>query len=102
MSVGECFNTLKTFQKNNTPWNDRLTVEFYLVFWPIVGKHLIDYAHDHNELSNSQASCNYFVGKERQGQKVDEKLASNFPNINVDANIASKTLAKRLEPILPE
>ena len=56
LSVGECFNTLKTFQKNKTPRNDGLEVEFYLVFWPIVGKHLIDcfnYAHDHGELSNS-------------------------------------------------
>ena len=42
LTVRECFNTLKTFQKNKTPGNDGLTVEFYLVFWPIVGKHLID------------------------------------------------------------
>ena len=41
LTVGECFNTLKTFLKNKTPGNDGLTVEFYLVFWPIVGKHLI-------------------------------------------------------------
>ena len=32
LSVGECFHTLKTFQKNKTPGNDGLTVEFYLVF----------------------------------------------------------------------
>ena len=57
LTVGECFQTLKTFQKNKTPRNDGLTVEFYLVFWPIEDKHLIDcfnYAHDHGELSNSQ------------------------------------------------
>ena len=49
--MGECFNTLKS------PGNDGLTVGFYSVFWPIVGKHLIgcfNYAHDHAELSNSQ------------------------------------------------
>ena len=57
LSVGECFNTLKTFQKNKTQGNDGLTVEFFIVFWPTVGKHLIDcfnYAHAHGELSNSQ------------------------------------------------
>ena len=37
--VGECFNTLKTFQKNKTPGNDGLTIEFCLVFWPMVGEH---------------------------------------------------------------
>ena len=28
LSVGECFNTLKTLQKNKTPGNEGLTVEF--------------------------------------------------------------------------
>ena len=37
--VGECFNTLKTFQKNETPGNGGLTIEFCLVFWPMVGEH---------------------------------------------------------------
>ena len=32
LTIGECFNTLKTFQKNKTPGNDGLTVEFYLTF----------------------------------------------------------------------
>ena len=57
LSVGECFNILKTFQKNKTPGNDGFTVEFYLAFWSKIGKHLIDcfnYAHDHGELSSSQ------------------------------------------------
>ena len=37
--------------------NDGLTVEFYLVSWPIFGKKLVDcynYAHEHGELSNTQ------------------------------------------------
>ena len=29
---GECYNALQTFQKNKSPGNDSLTVEFYLVF----------------------------------------------------------------------
>ena len=40
LTVSECFNTLKSFQKNKTPGNDDLTVEFYLALWPILGKHL--------------------------------------------------------------
>ena len=53
----ECFNTLKSFQKDKTPGNDGLTVEFYLAFWPILGKHLVtsfNCAHNYGELSNSQ------------------------------------------------
>ena len=40
LTVGECFNTLKSFQISKTPGNDGLTLEFY--------------ARDHGELSNSQ------------------------------------------------
>ena len=29
LTVGKCFSSLKTFQKNKTPGNDGLTVEFY-------------------------------------------------------------------------
>ena len=50
LTVGECLNTLKTFEKNKTPGNDGFTVEFYLAFWPMVGKHLVEcfnYAHEH-------------------------------------------------------
>ena len=32
LTVSECFNTLKSFQKNKTSGNDGLTVEFYLAF----------------------------------------------------------------------
>ena len=105
LSIGECFNTLKTFQKNKTPGNDGLTVEFYLVFWPIVGKHLIDcfnYAHDHGALSNSQKQA-LITLLEKKGK--DKRLIKNWRPIsliNVDAKIASITLAKRLEPMLPE
>jgi len=105
LSVGECFNMLKTVKKNKTPGNDELTAEFYLVFWPIVGKHLIDcfnYAHDHGELSNSQKQA---VITLLQKKGKDKRLIKNWHPIsliNVDAKIASKTLAKRLEPILPE
>ena len=40
LTVGECFNTLKSFQKNKTPGNDGLTVEFYLAFWSILGNNI--------------------------------------------------------------
>ena len=57
LGYGECYNVLKTFQKNKSPWpgNDGLTVEFYIAFWPLIGTLLVDslnYAFEHGELSN--------------------------------------------------
>ena len=103
LSVGECFNILKTFQNYKTPGNDGFTVEFYLAFWSIIGKHLIDcvnYAYGHGELSSSQKQAAITL-LEKKGK--GRKLLKNWRPIsliNVDAKIASKTLAKRLELIL--
>ena len=105
LTVSECFNTLKSFQKNKTPGNDGLTVEFYLAFWPILGKHLVtsfNYAHNYGELSNSQKQA-VITLLEKKGK--DKRLIKNwrpFSLINVDTKIVSKVLAKRLEHILPD
>ena len=105
LTIGECFNTLKSFQKNKTPGSDGLTVEFYLAFWTILGKHLVaclNYAHDHGELSNSQKQA-VITLLEKKGK--DKRLIKNWRPIsliNVDTKIASKALAKRLENILPD
>ena len=53
----ECYNALQTFQRNKSPGNDGLTVEFYLAFWPVFGSLLVqslNYAFEYGELSNSQ------------------------------------------------
>ena len=103
LTVGECFSILKTFQKNKTPGNDGLTVEFYLCFWPLLGKRLVEcfnYAHEHGELSNSQKQA-IITLLEKKGK--DKRWIQNWRPIsliNVDIKIASKTLAKRLEPVL--
>ena len=38
LAYGECYNALQTFQKNKSAGNNGLTVEFYLAFWPVVGR----------------------------------------------------------------
>ena len=38
LGYGEGYNALQTFQKSKLPVNDGLTVEFYLAFWPVVGR----------------------------------------------------------------
>ena len=57
LGYGECYNALQTFQKNKSPGNDGLTVEFYLAFWSVFGSLLVrslNYAFEYGELSNSQ------------------------------------------------
>ena len=97
MTIGECFNTLKTFQNNKTPGNDDLTEEFYQTFWPILGKHLVEcfiYAYEHGKLSNSQKQA-VITLLEKKGK--DKKFMKNWRPIsliNVDTKTASKTLAE--------
>lgn len=105
IGYSECFSVLGTFPKNKTPGNDSLTIEFYLVFWPLFGRLLVDslnYVFEFGELSNSQKQA-IITLIEKKG-KVKRMMKNWHPIsfINVDAKIASKTLGKRLEKVLPE
>ena len=54
ITTSEYFEALKSFQKNKTPGNDGLTVEFYLGFWHLVGKCYVDAlncAHEKGQLA---------------------------------------------------
>ena len=42
ITANECFEALKSFEKNKTPGNDGLTVEFYLGFWHLVERCLVN------------------------------------------------------------
>ena len=105
LGYNECYSVLGTFPKNKTPGNDGLTIEFYLAFWPLIGRLLVDslnYSFEFGELSNSQKQA-IITLIEKKGK--DKRLIKNWRPIsliNVDAKIASKTLAKRLEKVLPE
>ena len=57
ISCVELFEALKSFKKNKTPGNHRLTDEFYLAFWYLLEKHLVaslQFSHVHGQLSISQ------------------------------------------------
>ena len=104
LTMSECYTALKTFKKNKTPGNDGLTVEFYLTFWPLVGKCLVEclnFAHRHGELSTSQKQAMITLIEKKD---KDKRLLKNWRPIsliNMDVEIASKVMAMRLESILP-
>ena len=96
LNRSECFAALKAFQRNKTPGNDGLTVEFYLAFWPLVGKCLVEclnFAHHRGELSTSQKQAMITLLEEKD---KDKRFLKHWRPISL-----SKALAKRLEPILP-
>ena len=107
LTRAELLGALKTFDRNKTPGNDGVTVEFYLAFcnWPLLEKCLVDslnFSHEHGQLSNSQKQAMITL-LEKKGK--DKRYIENWRPIsviNVEVKIASKALAKRLEPILPE
>ena len=103
LTMSECFMTLKTFQKTKTPGNDGLTVEFYLAFWPLIGKCLVNclnFAHMHEQLSTSQKQAIITLLEKKDKDKRFLKNWQPISLINVDVKIASKAIAKRLELIL--
>ena len=105
LGYSECFSVLGTFPKNKTPGNDGLTIEFYLAFWPFFGRLLVDslnYAFEFGELSNSQKQAIITLIEKKGKDKWVIRNWHPISSINVDAKIASKMLAKRLEKVLPK
>ena len=74
ITYNECFSVLQSFQKNKTPGNDGLTVEFYSAFWPLIGKYLVDcikYVYEFGELSNTQKQAIITLIEKKRGKIKD-------------------------------
>ena len=83
----------------------QLLLSMIVTFWPLFGKLLVDslnYAFEFGELSNSQKQAIITLIEKKVKDKRMIKNWRPISLINVDAKIASKTLAKRLEKVLPE
>ena len=80
-------------------------MEFYLAFWPLLGKYLEDslnFAHDHGQLSTSQKQAMITLLEKKDKDRRYNKNWRPISLMNVDVKIASKAIARRLETILPE
>ena len=104
MSVQECELALKAMENNKTPGTDGLTPEFYRYFWNLLGSFMVssfNYAFRNGTLSISQRQG--IISLIPKKKKNTEYLKNWRPVslLNVDYKIATKTIALRLEKILP-
>jgi len=96
---------LGSFQTDKTPGNDGIPIEFYRTFWPLIGDFMVNSfneAYDNKEMSSSQRQAIITI-IEKKGKDRDN--LENWRPIsltNVDAKIASKVIAARIIPVLPE
>ena len=99
ITVKEYYEALKSFQNM-----EYFTVEFYLGFWRLVSKTLVDalnYSHQHGELSSSQKQA---LITQLEKKEKDRRFLKNWRPIslvNVDVKIASKAIARRLGAVMP-
>ena len=81
-----------------------MTVEFYLGFWPLVGKYVVNalnFAHEQGQLSNSQKQAMITLLEKKDKDRRFIKNWRPISLINVDVKIASKAIARRLKLIVP-
>ena len=105
LTKAECFKALQTFKNGKSPGNDGLTAEFYQVFWPTIGHHLVDSLNssfEKGELANSQKQG---IIKHIEKKNKDKRYVANWRPIsllNVDVKITSKAITLRLEKVLSD
>ena len=93
LTRAELLGALKTFDRNKTPGNDGLTVEFYLAFWPLLEKYLVDslnFSHEHGQLSSSQKQAMITL-LEKKGK--DKRFIDNWRPISL-INVDGKNCLK--------
>ena len=103
LTLQECWEALNSMKNCKTPGNDGLTKEFFVCFFNQLGKLLVstlNYSFDHGEISTSQKQAIIVLIQKKDS---DSRLIKNWRPIslmNVDAKIASKALAIRVEKII--
>ena len=103
VTIDECFNTLKNMKTNKSPGNDGFTVEFYLTFWPHIGKVLVEVfneAVDMGVLSTSQKQGVITLIEKENKNPLYIKNYRPITLLNVDYKILAKVMATRIKDVL--
>ena len=95
---------LQLFQNDKAPGEDGFTIEFYTSFFELLGNDLIasfNEAYEKGEHSISQRRGLITLIPKEDGSLLDLSNWRPITLLNVDLKIASKAIAKRIEPTLP-
>ena len=102
LTYAECFNVLSLFKNNKSPGNDGLSVEFYKVFWPEIGRNLVDslnFSYRRGELSTTQKEAVITLIEKKNRVRRLIKHWRPISLVNVDVKIGSKAISKRRESL---
>ena len=104
LTYEECKKSLEAFQNGKSPGVDGLTVEFYKHFFDLIGLDLLASLNRAYELGRLSISQRRGIITLLPKEDADLMLLQNWRPItllNVDYKIASKAIAMRIEPMLP-
>ena len=105
VSENECLNALKEFKNAKSPGSDGFSAEFYRFFWPELGPEMVasfNYGFRTGTLSISQRrGIISLIPKKNKDKTLLENLRP-VSLLNTDYKILTKTIAKRLEKVLPK
>ena len=105
LTLEECKKVLETFKDNKSPGEDGLTAEFYKHFFDLIGIDLIEslnQAFKDGELSISQRRGVITLIPKEDSNLLDLQNWRPITLLNIDYKITSKTLAKRIESVIPK
>ena len=100
ISIEECKNVLNSFPLNKVPGNEGLSIEFYTTFWDLIGDLLVASFNESfakGTMSPSQRQAVITLIEKKDQDRCDLKNWRPISLLNVDAKIASKVIAERIE-----
>lgn len=100
----EYYEALKNFDSRKTPGTDGFPAEFYRFFWPENSKEMTDsfnYAFQSGTLSITQRRGAISLIPKKNKDKTSLENLRPISLLNVDYKILTKTIAKRIEKVLP-
>lgn len=104
LAYEECKECLDTFSAGKSPGEDGFTVEFYSTFFDLIGNDLVDSlnaTYENNQLSISQRRGVISLIPKEELSLLKLQNWRPITLLDVDYKIASKAIAKRIEPLLP-
>ena len=103
LTYEECKKSLETFENGKSPSEDGFTVEFYKYFFDLVGADLLaslNRAYELERLSVSQRRGIITLLPKDDAELLLLQNGRPITLLNVDFKIASKAIARRIEPML--